>query len=84
MKQPEATYPLSLPQSLKEAVAQVAKREGTSINQFITVAVAEKLSALETAAFFEERKKRADREIFRQILNRKGGSPPREGDEMPF
>ena len=81
MKQ-STTYPLRLPKSLKEAVSRVAKRDGTSINQFIAIAVAEKLSALETAAFFEERKERADREAFLSILNREGGEKPCPGDEM--
>ncbi len=42
-----STYPLRLPKSLKDQVAKVAKRDGTSINQFIAIAVAEKISALE-------------------------------------
>lgn len=82
MSQP-ASYPLRLPNSLKEAVSQAAEREGISMNQFITLAVAEKLSAMDTAAFFEERSRRADRERFRQILNRDGGQPPQPGDELP-
>ena len=77
-----ATYPLRLPKSLKDAVARVAKEDGTSINQFISIAVAEKLSALETATFFEERRKRVDMDAFRKILSREGGEPPSPGDEM--
>lgn len=75
------TYPLRLPRSLKDAVTRVAKEDGTSINQFVVTAVAEKLSALETATFFEERRKRADFKAFRRIMARKGGEPPRPGDE---
>ena len=75
------TYPLRLPRSLKEAVARVAKEEGTSINQFVMVAVAEKLAALETASFFAERRQRADFDAFDRVMNRKGGEPPRPGDE---
>ncbi len=78
-----ATYALRLPVSLKEAVAKVAERDGTSMNQFITLAVAEKLSAMETARFFEERAARVDREAFRDLLAREGGESPRAGDEMP-
>jgi hypothetical protein len=76
------TYPLRLPRSIKEAVARIAKREGTSINQFVVTAVAEKLSALETAAFFEERRRRADLKAFKRIMTRQGGEPPRPGDEV--
>ena len=77
-----STYPLRLPKSLKDEVAKVAKRDGTSINQFIAIAVAEKISALETERFFSERAKQADMEEFRAILFRPGGEPPRTGDEL--
>ncbi|MBV7332076.1 toxin-antitoxin system HicB family antitoxin [Chloroflexi bacterium TSY] len=78
-----ATYSLRLPISLKEAVADAAKRDGISMNQFIMLAVAEKLSAMETAHFFAERRERVDMVRFRQILNRSGGEPPQDGDEIP-
>lgn len=77
-----STYPLRLPKSLKDEVAKVAKRDGTSINQFIAIAVAEKISALETERFFAERAKQADMEAFRAILFRPGGESPRTGDEL--
>jgi predicted DNA-binding protein len=77
------TYPLRLPRSLKEAVERLSKRDGTSISQFVATAVAEKVSALETAQFFEDRKKRTDFKAFDRIMKRRGGSPPRPGDEMP-
>ena len=78
-----AAYALRLPVSLKENLAQVAEREGISINQFITLAVAEKLAVLETARFFNERADRADMDAFRRLLDRQGGEPPRAGDELP-
>jgi hypothetical protein len=76
-----STYPLRLPKSLKDEVAKVAKRDGTSVNQFIAIAVAEKISALKTGDFFAERAKGADLEAFRAILFRSGGEQPRPGDE---
>ena len=77
------TYPLRLPRSLKKAVERLSKEDGTSINQFVTTAVAEKVSALQTARFFQERKARADFEAFDKMMNRQGGRPARKGDEMP-
>ncbi len=77
------TYPLRLPRSLKEAVERLSRQEGTSMNQFVAMAVAEKVSALETARFFQDRKARADFKAFDRILKRRGGEPPREGDEIP-
>ena len=76
------TYPLRLPKSLKEEVAKMAKRDGTSLNQFISMAVAEKISALETEEFFRERAKRANLKMFEDILYRRGGESPRKGDEV--
>ena len=77
------TYPLRLPRSLKDAVERLSKQDGTSINQFVATAVAEKVSALETARFFQDRKARANFKAFDKIMKRRGGKPPREGDELP-
>lgn len=76
-----STYPLRLPKSLKEKVVKSAKRDGISVNQFIALAVAEKVSALETERFFAERARRGDRETFRALLLREGGETPRTDDE---
>ena len=76
------TYPLRLPRSLKAAVEKLSREDGTSINQFVVMAVAEKVSAMTTAEYFAERKARADMEAFDRILDRKGGEPPREGDRI--
>jgi hypothetical protein len=55
------TYPLRLlPASIRAEVAKLAKREGISVNQFITLAVAQKVSALNAATWFAERRSRAD------------------------
>jgi hypothetical protein len=77
------TYPLRLPRSLKEAVERLSREDQTSINQFVSTAVAEKVSALQTARFFADRKARVDFEAFDKIMRRRGGKAPREGDEMP-
>jgi hypothetical protein len=77
------TYPLRLPRSLKEAVKRLSQEDGTSINQFVATAVAEKVSALETARYFADRKARANFQAFDKIMKRRGGKPPRAGDEMP-
>ena len=82
MKQ-TSTYPLRLPRSLKDAVERLSREDGTSINQFVAMAVAEKVSALRTARFFEDRKARADFKAFDKLMKRRGGKPPRPGDEMP-
>jgi hypothetical protein len=77
------TYPLRLPRSLKEAVERLSREDRTSINQFVATAVAEKVSALQTAKYFADRQARADFKAFDRIMKRKGGKAPRKGDEMP-
>jgi hypothetical protein len=75
-----ATFPLRLPVSLKTALESISDRDGTSMNQFLVVAAAEKIAAMQTEEFFLARRNRADREAFRRILNREGGEAPRAED----
>jgi uncharacterized protein (DUF1778 family) len=77
------TFALRLPQSLKSAIEKLAEEDGVSMNQFIVVAAAEKVSALQTEAYFSERRARTDRETFLRILNRKGGAEPEAEDILP-
>ena len=75
-----STFPLRLPVSMKTALEEISRRDGTSLNQFLVVAAAEKIAAMETERFFAERRERADRDEFLRILNREGGQPPRPED----
>ncbi|MFA5122507.1 toxin-antitoxin system HicB family antitoxin [Zavarzinia sp.] len=79
----KANYSLRLQPSLKAAAERLAAAEGTSLNQFINVAVAEKLSALETEAFFKDRAQRGSRGDFLRFLDEAGEETPSEGDERP-
>ena len=80
MKAP-STFPLRLPRSIKAAVEKVSKQDGTSINQFVATAVAEKLAVMDAEQFFRARIGRADLEKFDAIMSRVNGLPPRAGDE---
>jgi len=77
-----SNYALRLLASVKAEAEKVAAAEGTTLNQFINVAVAEKLAVLRTAQFFRERTARADLAAFDRLLTRAGGEPPRPGDEV--
>jgi hypothetical protein len=80
----KSNFPLRLQPSLLEELRKLAQQEGVAVNQLINVAVAEKISALRTEAYFAERAGRADMKKVRQILRRAGkGNPPLEGDELP-
>jgi hypothetical protein len=75
---------LRLQPSLLEELRKLAKEEGVALNQLINVAVAEKLSALQTERYFRERGARGDIGRALEILDRAGvGNPPRKGDEPP-
>jgi len=70
--------------SLLEETRKLAEQEGVAVNQLINVAVAEKLSALRTEAYFRERSARANLTQARAVLARAGkGNPPLPGDELP-
>lgn len=65
----KATYPLKLPLSIKKAAQRLAKEDGVSLNQWIAVAVAEKVGVVETAAdFFKNRAGKATGEGLMKFL----------------
>ena len=81
----QSNFALRLQPSLLEELRKAAETEGVALNQLINVAVAEKVSALRTAAYFQERARRADRAETLRILERAGKeNPPVKGDELPL
>lgn len=77
-------HPLSLPVSLKETVARLAKDDGVSLNQWIATAVAQKIGAVETVeVFLAERAARANPGDLQRYLDGAPDTPPAPGDEMP-
>ena len=80
----KSNFALRLQQSLLDEARKLAKTEGVALNQFINVAVAEKLAALRSATYFRERAARGDIEQAVKILSRAGaGKPPMQGDRIP-
>jgi len=80
----KSNFALRLQPSLLEEARRVADSEGVALNQLINVAVAEKLSALRTESYFQERIARADVAKAMDVLKRAGkGNPPVEGDALP-
>jgi hypothetical protein len=72
-----------LQSSLLDEAKRVSEAEGVALNQFINVAVAEKLSALRTEDYFRERGQRGNVARAKRLLKRTGrGSPPVAGDEL--
>ena len=65
-----STLSLRLPDSLHAKVRDLASAEGVSINQFLALAAAEKVSALLTADCLRERAAEGSRETFDAVLDR--------------
>lgn len=76
-------YALRIPDSLAGYAKELAREDNVSLNQFIVMALAEKVSALKTEAFFLERAKRANPEKALSILDSVRKYPPISGDELP-
>lgn len=77
-----STISLRLPESLHQAVKALAKRDRVSVNQFIALALAEKVSALMTVDWLEERARRGDRERFERALAKVPDVEPEEADRL--
>lgn len=80
----KSNFALRLQPSLLDQARGAADDEGVALNQFINVAVAEKLAAIRTESFFREHARRANLPEAIGILKRMGeGNPPVKGDELP-
>jgi hypothetical protein len=74
-------YALRIPDSLAGYAKELARQDNVSLNQFIVLALAEKVSALKTETFFRERAERANPELAMAILDSVRKQPPIPGDE---
>lgn len=74
---------LRLPNFLHKRLGDLARREGVSINQLINSAVAEKMAALMTADYLQERAKRGTRKKFEAVLAKVPDTEPEAIDRLP-
>jgi hypothetical protein len=77
-----STISLRLPDSLHETARKLAEKENISINQLITLALAEKISALMTEDYLDERAKRGDRNKFLDAMAKVPDVEPDEQDRL--
>lgn len=77
-----STISLRLPDSLHDEVRKLAERDHISINQLATLAIAEKVSALETADYLRERASRADKKKFGRAMAKVADETPDERDAL--
>jgi hypothetical protein len=74
---------VQIPDSLQKSLSDLADRDGISIDQFISTAIAEKLSALMTENYLKDRAKRGDRSKYEAILAKVPDVEPEEYDRIP-
>ncbi len=77
-----STLSLRLPRSLHRQLRELARKEGVSMNQFISSAVAEKIAALLTLDYLKQRGDRGDREAFQRALSKVPDAEALEGDQL--
>ena len=73
---------IRLPDSLHKRIKEVAQRDNVSINQLITLAVAEKLSALETEDYLVKRAIRSSKDKFQKALSKVSDRKPEPQDQI--
>ena len=79
----KATIPVKLPPSLGNAARKLAEEDGITLNQWVSLAVAQKISSVETAeAFFKRRSQGADQVDFVELLRNAPDRLPDPGDEL--
>lgn len=76
------TISLRLPDSLHNAVRELTQQDASSINHFVTLALAEKVAALTTEAYLQQRAQRGDVTKFRAALAEIADVPPAEEDHL--
>lgn len=73
---------LRLPDSIHRHIKEISSHEGVSINQFISTAVSEKISAIATEDYLVQRANRANRAEFKEVLDGISVRSPLPGDEL--
>jgi hypothetical protein len=71
-----------LPESIHRHIREIAKSEGVSINQLISSAISEKMSAIMTEEYLKKRAERANIEDMKNILSKVEDRTPLQGDEL--
>ncbi len=75
---------ISLPKSLESEAQRLADDDGVSLDQWVALAVAQKIGAIEsTADFFRRRAAGATGKDLLRFLRNAPDVPPDPGDELP-
>ena len=71
-----------IPKSLHDQLREMANEEGVSINQFVTLAIAEKIATLTTIEYLEKRAEQGSREKLLSVLGKVPNVEPEERDRL--
>ncbi len=78
-----STISLRLPDSLHKKAREISSKDGISINQFVTSALAEKISSFLAEEYLEERAARGNKQAFMKALKKvKNKQPDQEEDVL--
>lgn len=77
-----STMSIRIPDSLHKRAKELANQDNVSMNQFITLALAEKISALDTENYLEERALRGSKEKFLKVLEKVKDVKPEKYDRL--
>ena len=77
-----STLSVRLPESLHKKIKELAEKEGISMNQFITLAVSEKMSALLTVDYLKGRAEKANKKKFIDVMDQVPDVEPEEYDKL--
>ena len=73
---------LRIPKSMYGDLKEVAKEEGVSMNQFVMIAIAEKIASLNTVNYLGKRAERGSREKLLEVLSKAPDVEPEERDRL--
>ena len=77
-----STVSFQLPNSVYEHAKTLAAREGVSLEEFLALAVMEKVATIETAGYLTERAKRGCREKLLAVLGKAPDVEPEVSDRL--
>ena len=78
-----STLSIRLPNSIHQHAKRLAQDEGISVNQLVSSALAEKLSALDAERYLNERAERGRKVDIGAILAKIPAAEPEPGDRNP-
>lgn len=74
---------IQIPNSLYSSLQRLAEQDGVSMDQFVAVAIAEKIAALTTERYLQERASRGDRASYEAVLAKVPDVEPELHDRLP-